>query len=289
MANTISSSLNTDFLIETSITKLQPRLAPLNAFARQFTTDRYKPKATAQCKFVTQGSTTLTNATDFEQTDSTVTNCQIPVAQLTQPFGVSNDELNSGLRMADLIDANAKVFANSIWGTIAANITEANFANYNGGSYVAAPSAFGWSDMGQLWGALKKADEKYAILDGEYIAPLMNSPTFFQMGLKGAQNDSVATYGWNGIHTATDWSTAGSGVRGLACNPNAIGVVAGLPLRPQNAANLLTLEFTLPDLGLSVQLNSWLSLKSRTQFMSFDVVIGSNVLDTSAAVIVKAA
>lgn len=289
-ANTYSATLVTAFLAEGTVTILQKKLAALKAFSKDFGTDRYKPLATGQVKKATAGSTTQTNATNFESGNSAVTNAPITVSQYTQSFHVSNSELNSGLRMADLMEVNLAEYGNKLMQVATAPIVEADFANYNGGSYISTPDAFGWSDMGLLWGALKKANRRHAILDGEYIAGLLNAPTFFQQGVTGA-SDTAGRFGWDGIHLNTEWTGAGTGVRGFACDPQAIGVCAGLPLTPPSGVPGNTLQesvILLPDLGISVALYSWFSLSSRALWMSYDVMLGAAKLDTTAGIIIKA-
>jgi hypothetical protein len=293
-ANTYSSTLVTAFLIEGAVTPLQNRLAALKAFTRDFSTDRYKPRSTGQVKKVTGGSTTQTNATNFESGNSVVTNAPIAVNQYTQPFHVSNDDLNSGLRMEDLVRVNMAAFANKLIQVATADITEANFANYNGGSYITPPGAFGWSDMALLWGALKKADERHAMLDGEFIAQLLNVPTMFQTGVRNGSDDIVRNYGWDGLHLNTEWSGAGAGCRGFACHRQALGAVAGLPLTPPQVGqqipggilNESTAE--VPEVGLSFAVYLWFSTASRAMWCSFDAMFGAAKLDTTAGIFLKA-
>jgi ATP-dependent Clp protease protease subunit len=289
-ANTYGATLVTAFLADGAVTPLQNKLTALKAFTRDYGTDRYKPRATAQVKKVTGAATVQTNATDFESGNSTVTNAPITVDQYTQAFHVSNDDLNSGLRMEDLVTINSAAFANKIMQVATADITEANFANYNGTSYVSAPAAFGWSDMGLIWGALKKANARHAILDGEYIAQLLNSPTFFQSGVTGA-NDNAGRFGWDGIHLNTEWSGAGAGCRGFACDPQAIGACSGLPLLPPQGVPGNTLQesvINLPDLGISIAVIAWFSTKTRSYWTSFDIMFGAEEIDTTAGIFIKA-
>ena len=96
MANSYSGSLLTQFLLEKATTVLQNRLAALACFTRQFTTDPYKPLATAQLKFVTAGAAGQTNASNFESGDSTVTNIAVTVNHLSQSFHVTTRSLTPG-------------------------------------------------------------------------------------------------------------------------------------------------------------------------------------------------
>ena len=291
-ANTYSATLVTAFLADGATTILQKKLAALTAFTKNVGTDRYKPLATAQLKKVTAGSSTQTNATNFESGDSTVTNVAVTVSQYTQAFQVSNSDLNSGLRMQDLVKVNTAAFGNKLMQVATAPITEANFANYNGGSFVGAPAAFGWGDMALIWGALKNANERHAILDGEYIGQLNNTPTFFQNS--GVNGSAAMNFGWDGIHLNTEWTGAGTGCRGFACDPQAIGVAMGLPLTPTNVGSqipggtLSEATFRVPGLEAEVALYVWFSLASRTLWSSYDVMLGAAALDTTAGVFIKA-
>lgn len=291
--NTYSATLVTAFLGDGATTILQKKLASLAAFSKNWSTDRYKPLATGQLKKVTVGSTTQTNATNFESGDSTVTNVQCTVAQYTQSFQVSNADVNSGLRMQDLVKINSSAFGNKLMQVATAPITEANFANYNSGSYIAAPAAFGWSDMALIWGALKNANERQAVLDGEYIGMLNNQPTFFQN--TGIGGSAAMNFGWDGISLNTEWTGAGTGVRGFACDPQALGTVIGLPLTPTAVGSnipggtLSEATFQVPGLNITVALYVWFSLSSRTLWSSYDIILGAAALDTTAGVIIKAA
>src|SRR5436190_2132021 len=103
MANTYSSALVTQHLLEGAATVLQNHFAPLRAFSRTWEPDPVKPRTTCQAKLVTATGNTQKNATDFEQGDSTVENIPVVVDQYSQSFQVSNSDLNSGLRLEDLV------------------------------------------------------------------------------------------------------------------------------------------------------------------------------------------
>src|ERR1051325_2781715 len=115
--NSYSSTLTTAFLMDGAVTDLQNRWAALAAFSVNFSTDPYKPKATGELKHVTVGSTTGTDLTNFETgtaADATVVPATVVMHQYTQPFQVSNTDLQSGLRMGDLVTINSALFANKV-------------------------------------------------------------------------------------------------------------------------------------------------------------------------------
>jgi ATP-dependent protease ClpP protease subunit len=292
-SNTYSASLVTQFLLDGAVTALQNRWAPLNVFTKDYSSDRYKPRATGQLKFVTGGSTTQKNATNFEQGDSVVTNVQIAVDQYSQPFHVTNDELNSGLRMENLIDVNIAYLADSILEVAFAPL---NTTDYGAGQIIRAPAAFNFSDMASAWGALKKSPIKYAVLDGEYIARIINTPAFFQATDSTGDQTGWKRFGWDGVYLNTNWSGthAGAGdqsIRGLFCNPQALGAIAGLPLTPPSipGSTLQESTITVPDVDISITAYSWFSLASRTFWMSYDLMFGSAKLDPTAGVLLTSA
>lgn len=289
MANTYDAvDLCTPHLVAGSVTPLQNRWAALQAFSLAWQPDNLKPKSVARIKFVTGAATPQTDPSNFESGDSTVDAVSITPHLLSLSFNVSNDDLQSGLALEDLIERNRARFADFVIQAATAPITEANFANYAGGSYVKDPLAFSWSDMSLLWSSLAKADEKHAILDGPYLGPLVNTPTFFQPGLSGDEGDGQR-YGWRTVVLNTNWSGAGAGCRGFVCHKQAIGVVCGLPAFPKIAPpNLVRQIIDLPTLKIQVESCMWLSLASRSWWASFGIILGSAKLDGSAGIFIKA-
>jgi hypothetical protein len=87
----------------------------------------------------------------------------------------------------------------------------------------------------------------------------------------------------------TNWTAADPNVRGFVCNPQAIGVLAGLPLAPVNipGATLNEQVIEIPGPDISVCLYSWFSLAQRTAWCSYDLVLGSALLDSTAGILIK--
>ena len=280
-ANTYSASLTTQFLLDGAVTKLQNKWAALKTFAQDYSTDRYKPLATAQLKYVTAGAAGQTNASNFESGDSTVTNTQISVSHYSQSFHVNDSELNSGLRMENLVTVNISAFADSIIGAAVAPITAANFSTF--ANIVASPTSFSWNDMQTAWGNIKKSPIHNALLDGEYLARIINVPTQFQRS--GVEPGAAwAEFGWDNIALNTNWTGAGANVRGFYCNPQAVGAVAGLPLTPPTipGATLQENTATIPGIDISIADYMWFSLATRTMWCSYDMMFGAAVLDNTA-------
>jgi len=137
--------------------------------------------------------------------------------------------------------------------------------------------------MATLWGKLKKSPIKNCLLDGEYLAKLLNQPTFYQAIGDGAQ--AYKGFGWDLLALNTNWAGASNNAVGFVCNPQAIVCLAGLPVTPA-APNLTQGSFTVPGINIGVQTNQWFSLATRTAWYSFDLVFGAAKADTSAGILI---
>src|ERR1043166_362490 len=285
-ANTYAGALLTEFLITAAITKLQNKWAALKVFSRDFSVDRLNPLAPAETKFVVSGATAQTNATNFESGNSTVNAVKITPSQYTVSFNVSNADLQSGLRMADLLEVNLRAFGDALVQAATAPLTVGNFTSNS--PLISAYATFDWDDMRLLWAALSKSEVKNAVLDGPYMARLTNTPGFFQKTGTGPGGNRWQDFGWDAVELNTNWTGAGANVRGLACNPQVLGCLAGLPLST-NSPILKETIITIPEIDLSVAMNSWFNPATRTAWASFDSVFGASLLDESAGVLIKSA
>lgn len=295
-ANTFSGTVTTNFLIMAVIQKLQNRFAAANLFTRDNSQDPFKPLAVGIQKFnttATDGSQVETNLTDWEAAggDSTIAPITITPAQYTSRGHLNNSELNSGFRIADIIEKKLIDLAAKVTQVLMAPITVANFVT--NGPVTSAPAAFGLSDLANLQGILKKTLQKNLILDGEYIARIANTPGFFQPTGNGVNDPKGYTkFGWDNIALNTDWTGAGANMRGFGCGQDAIGIISGLPLTPPEGipGNIVQQGVAmLPDVGIGIQTNVWFSPRYRTFWFSFDIILGATLVDESQGVLIKSA
>ena len=301
-SNTFAGAITTNFLIQGAITQLGPQVAPLKAFSRDNSVDPYKPLAVGVQKFnttVQDGSDTLTSPTDWSTVpgDSTLTGPTVTPLHYSQLLYLTNAQLNSGVRMADLIEAKLGSFRSAIGKVVTAPITLANFGATPGTTGAIAPvtsaaATFGFSDLATLQGGLKKSAMKNLLLDGEYIAMIANSPSFFQQaGVLGGMRNAWSAFGWDLLCLNTVWPS-GENVIGFACNPQAIGIIAGLPLNAPEGIPGNTMQSGVAILEgpqISVQVNVWFDLNVRTLRASYDIVLGASAIDKTAGIIVKSA
>jgi ATP-dependent Clp protease, protease subunit len=284
--NTFSATITTNFLILGATTKLSPKFASVNLFARDASVDPYKPLASGVMKFnstVQDGSTTLTNATNFESGDSTIDPVTVTVAQYTEAFHVTNGHFNSGFRMEDLVDAKLASLGSKISQVIGNYLKIANYVTL--APVISVPGAFGFGNMATAWGELKKANRKNIMLDGEYLARIINNPAFLQATpvIPGAGWKNVI--GWDNVALHTEFSAAGANVRGFFGDETALGIIAGLPLVDSPAIPggiLAQATGMLPGVNLGIAVYAWFNTATRTYWASFDLMFGANVLDGTA-------
>lgn len=285
MANSLSSSLVLDTLAEATLTTLGNRLAPLRAFSTDFTTDMMNQNAMVQVRKANAAGSVQTNPTNFETGDTNVTNVAVQVKHYSKSYNLSSQELNQGFRLEQLAAINAQVLANKIIDIALAPITATNFPS----NVTVAQASFSATNAKTLWGAVAKSSMRHLILDGTAFAQLLPTDT---LGF-GIQNSSYrpGSYGFDAVILNTRWDGAGTNIYGFAVGPEAVAAAAGLPMIDPGVASLLagSRTITLPDLGLSVQLNTWGSLSSRSAWASLDVMFGAALGDNTAGAHVKTA
>lgn len=295
-ANTYSATLTTNFLILGATTQLSPKFAAIKAFSRDVSVDPYKPLATGVMKFTTSvqdGSTVQTNATNFESSTQVVDAVSITVSQYTSSASVDNADLNSGIRMEDIAHANLMNLGSKVVQILTTPITT---ANYTAGPVVCAlnPDSFTYAITRKAWSLIPKAVRRNLILNPVYVAGLLNTPTYYQKAPEQQDGPGHWTniFGWDNVYELSDWSAAGNNSNGFACDPQAIGVIAGLPLI-NNAGipgGILSVSTgTIPGADLPIAAYMWFNTASRTYWISYDSMFGASKLDSTAGVCIVSA
>lgn len=269
MPNTFDSSLVADSIAAQTKTVLANRLAPLNIFASDFSSEVKKPKDTVQVPLVTAAAATQTNPTNFEPGGgNTVGKITVTLDHLFQPFAITAAELAQGHRLERLIESNINALADKIWSVATTPITVANF----GAATVTTAdlTASSYANLKALWAALSKSPRKGLVL----------SPTLYSQLLPTTQESlplSAGAYGFDaGIYYANSFSGE-TGMAGFACSPDAVAMAAAAPaiddaVRSQFAISEVV---TLEQLGLTVQYNVWGSTANRQVNASLEVMFGA--------------
>jgi hypothetical protein len=279
MANTFASDLVVDSLRDAAITTLSSRLAPLNAFSRDFSADQLRPLAVVQVPIASAGASVQTNATNFESGDSTLSNAAVSVSQYSASFALTNAEINQGFRIEQLAAKNLRQLANKIIDVALAPVTTTNF-----GSAVVDVDAAGdvtAASLKTLWAALKDGSERNLVVDGSVYAQFLPS-NLDGFTLAGAGRNT-GIFGYDGFYYNNRWDGAGANIKGFAASPEAIALASGVPVSSPVADDMIAQEtITIGDLGLQVQMSMWSSRATRSLWASYDVMFGAAKGDGSA-------
>lgn len=281
MANTLSAALVPDTAADMAITVLQNKLASLSVFSTDFSSDLVDPTRPMAIPVVTGGSTTLTSPTDFEQGDSTVTSELVSPVHISQPFHVTQAELNSGHKLERLFKVNLRKFADAINANVYAPLTAANYTNAV--VVAATPADLDTDALKTVWSSLSNADEKNIVLKGDYYAnyiPATRDNFELSDGLHGFDKFRMSNF-----------TGAEANVVGFAADPQAMAIASRVPAMSDAARDAMIEQrvIDIPDLGIGVQFCMWFSLKSRTTWASFDICVGSAKADASALTLIKSA
>jgi hypothetical protein len=277
MANAFASALVVDTITEQAITVLQSRLAPLGAFMTDFSDDVIDPLRGLQIPVVASTGAVTTNPVSFETMDTTVNAAPVTMVHYSKSFGITSAELNQGQRLERLVKINAHALANAIIDAALTPVTTTNFGNAVVTTSANFLAAGGGSQT--LWAALKDATSHVLIVDGSLFALMLpTTKESFAPGEAGA-------YGWDGgVFMNNRWNGAVSNVKALAASPQALAFAARVPALPPGADRVIESgTFTLPDLGITVQQNMWVSSTTRSLYASFDLCFGAGAADKSAA------
>ena len=280
MANTLSAALVPDTAADMAITVLQNKLASLSVFSTDFSSDLVDPTRPMAIPVVTGGSTTLTSPTDFEQGDSTVTSELVSPVHISQPFHVTQAELNSGHKLERLFKVNLRKLADSINEKVYAPLTAANYTNPV--VVAATPADLDTDALKTVWSSISDADEKNIVLKGDYYANYIPATRDnFEL--------SDGLHGFDKFRMNNSFSGAEANVVGFAADPQAMAIASRVPAMTDAARDAMIEQqvIEIPDLGIAVQFCMWFSLSSRTTWASFDICVGSAKADTSALTLIK--
>ncbi len=279
MANTYDSNLVQEIMSDVAITTLGPVLARMNAFTMDVSVDPMSPRSATRVPLVTDGSNVLTNPNDFEIGDGVVSSVLVEVDQKSVPFHASNTDLQKGFRVRMLLEKNMQVLANELTDIIFAPLL---VGNYGAAALDLAGGTFSRDDLKALWVAASNFNNKNLIIDGPLFSELIPSNNDqFDITTSGA-------YGFDSIMHHGRWSGAGPNVVGFVADSDAIAIATGVPYTPEELERELTgLEQVVLPNGLTVQLYSWVSTKTRAVWRSLDVMIGAAVGDPAKVKLIR--
>jgi hypothetical protein len=281
MANTLAAALVPDVIREEVITTGLVKLAALNAYTTDFGVDPLSPRKTVQVGKATAGSTTLTNPSNFESGDSTLAAIAVTVNQYSQPFHITNNELQSGHKLQKLVKANVSALMKSL---VDVAMTPVTVANFGAKAFTGAASTFDIDDLKTLWGSAKDFDIKNIVLDGDYFAQFLPSNKESFAWENGA-------YGYDGFYLNNRYDGADANITGFVCDNDAIAAASGVPMTSPAVGAAMTDQelIELPGLGLTIQMNHWVSVATRAEWISLDVMFGAAAGDTAKLKLIASA
>ena len=292
MANNLTSSLILDTIGKRSLTYLGNILAPFNAFSTDFSTESYTQGQNVRIPVATVGATVQTNPTNWESGDSNISNVNVLVSQYSVSFQLTPRELNNGFRLDQLVDINLQNFGNKLIDVAFTPFTTTNFSNIT----VAQSSLVG-ANLATAWAAIAKVPVKNLILDGTAYSKLLPTSLTTEIGPR------PGLAGYDGIYLNTRWTGAGTNIYGFAGGAGAVAMVSGLPETNSDGMDGLEQSVVSIQLGgrgslgqgpsgpvLPVLTSTWLSMATRTRWVSFDVMLGASATgDTAAGYVFKSA
>ena len=292
MANNLTSSLILDTIGKRSLTYLGNILAPFNAFSTDFSTESYTQGQNVRIPVATVGATVQTNPTNWESGDSNISNVNVLVSQYSVSFQLTPRELNNGFRLDQLVDINLQNFGNKLIDVAFTPFTTTNFSNIT----VTQSSLVG-ANLATAWAAIAKVPVKNLILDGTAYSKLLPTSLTTEIGPR------PGLAGFDGIYLNTRWTGAGTNIYGFAGGAGAVAMVSGLPETNSDGMDGLEQSVVSIQLGgrgslgqgpsgpvLPVLTSTWLSMATRTRWVSFDVMLGASATgDTAAGYVFKSA
>ena len=282
MANTFDSALVADSIAAQTKTVLSKRLAALNLFASDFSSDVKKPKDTVHVPIASATASTSVNPTSFNSIGgTTLGKTSVSLDHIYQPFGLSYSDLQSAHRLERLIQINLDAMADKIWTLATAPVTVANFGAAVVDSAESAINATS-GDLPSLWAAVHKSVRKGLVVSPVIYSNLIPTSTT-------ALNLGDGAYGYeNGVHYATSFGGE-AGLKGFACSPEALVMAAAVPALADNDY-MVSDSVALDGIGLSVAYNVYSDKSTRSLIASLEVMFGASagLTDGTMAMIVPA-
>lgn len=264
--NTISTDLATKTYHAEAIATLAPLLAPVAAYAVVYQGDPKKPKNSGTIPNTTVPSATISNALDWEVGSGTIEAIAYTPRQLSKPFHLTNAQSQGGSLHVQLARTNLQDFAKDIAAIPMGLLT---VANYGAACLVTAATSFGIGDLGTFLAAVQSPN-RTLLLSSAYFARLIAGPVPPNWTLPGFTHV-----------LEVDFSAAGPNVVGCVCDPSAIAIVASTPVEFPFPP-IETLHGVIPGINLPFATSSWGAPGTRTQWVSYDVIISASVAKSGA-------
>jgi len=289
MPNTFPAALICNTCCDVALDSICQILAPITNFSNECSPDPLAPLKPVIIPVATAGSTTLTDPTNFEQGDTTLTNITVTPHLISQPFHITYAQYNQGFRLEQLARIQATALATAVWGIILPIIKNSATPALGypvANVVVSALASFTPATLGSVYSKLL-CTPRHLILDPAAMAKLMYQAGGCCMPIPGV---GPGGFGFQSISEQSLWTGADANTYGFGFCPEAIAVVSGVPAVPPACGNIIdSRNITIPGTGITVQFNLWCSAQSRTLWGSYDIVFGAALGVICKGVLIKSA
>lgn len=280
MANTLSPSLILDTLSKRTQTTIGHQLAPLGAFATDFSEDEMNQGQAVQVSLASAGGTAQTNPTNWESGDSTIGNRPVVVSGYSVSFQLLPLAQNNSFKMAQLFDINVQNFVNAITDAATAVFTGTHWTNF-----IEAAATFSVTNLRAIRAGIARSPQRNILLDPDYYKNFLPSNLTNDVGIRPGFS------GFDSFAEVTRWTGAGTNVIGFAGGPQCIAYVSGLPRYDAETKADINATVTSVELGggkmFPVMLSTWLSRATRQRWVSIDAMFGAGRLDNTKGYLLK--
>ena len=272
MSNTINASLTTKALIQATLASAAAVAPPLERIFRLAQAPiASRPSLTVEHANCTATPAMVTDPTDWESGNSTVAAVEIPMHSYAKCYGLSNADVQSGSTLASIAGKAAEDFVLELLDVILAPLTT---ANYGAAAVTASSDVFGQADFDTLASSITSR-AKTVVLSTPY-AQKVKGPWIPATGLP--------------VYEIGRWTGAGSNVVGFVADPSALVIIHGKPSTAATSRGPLSLEtFTLPGIGIPVELAAWELPGTRSLRVALTVHLGVAVGIVSSLRLIKSA
>ncbi len=282
MANTFNPETLCNFCCDVALTETCQILAPLTNFANDCSGDPAEPLRPIIVPVVTAGASVQVNPTNYANgAASSARGITVTPEILSIPYEITHKELNQGYRLESLVRAHAQKLGAAIWGKVLPLIvndatTPATPPNKfpSGNKVVKALASFTPADIGTLYGKLA-CSPKHLILSPDAMGKLLyvSGGCCFPMSGSGG---GPAAFGFASISEQNLWTGGEPNLYGFAFCPGAIVIASGIPATSPVCSGIMDQRtFTLPGIGLTVQMTTWCDVNGRKIVQSLDIVFGA--------------
>ncbi len=258
MSNTINSALITRELIQQTFAAKANVLPPLaSIFNVREVPAPLAPSRIVEIATATSTASTIVDGADFESGNSTVSNTEVTLHQLSKQFGFTSAELQSGITVESVLSKAIEDFTGDIVDAIMAPVTTANYST----ALTVGEAAFTEADLQALFSSVASRERKI----------LLSTPYFSKIRVSWTPPGAV-------IHEFSRWSGAGANIVGLACDPAGLVVVHSTPNQTAVARSPITIQtVNVQALGINAQFSSWSTPGTRSLRCALVAYVGSAV------------